>query len=109
MALANKSLKAVAEGERQKRNLLLGVMVVVMSVLLFSFFFGEMGLVHFGKMKEERSKAQIEIVALKRENSQLLYEIEALKADPFYIELLARDRLGLARPGDLTYEFHLRQ
>ncbi len=106
MALANKSLKILATRIKQKRHLFLGLMLFVIGSLLFSFFFGEMGLIHFQKMRAAKWQARMEVKALKKENDRLLYEIQALKSDPLYIELLARDRLGLSRPGDFTYEFY---
>ncbi len=105
MLLQNKSLKKIASDKKKKRRLILAVMLFTLCSLLFSFFFGEMGLVHFNKMNNVKQKAQLEIKALERENGRLLHEIEGLKYDPFYVELLARDRLGMSKKGELIYEF----
>ncbi len=105
MPIRNKSLKEIASGYKKIRRALLFGMVFMIGSLLFSFFFGEMGLVHFFKMKRVRQELHHELKTLETENSRLLGEIEALKTDLFYIETLARDRLGFVREGERVYEF----
>ena len=42
--------------------------------------------------------------ALRRENQLLRSEIDALKSDSFAVELLAREKLNLVRPGETVYQ-----
>ncbi len=44
---------------------------------------------------------------LRETNESLRSEIKALKEDPFYIEKIARDHLGLTKPGEIVY--HIRR
>ena len=41
---------------------------------------------------------------LKRKNRLLRNEIDALKSDPFAVEILAREKLNLVRPGETVYQ-----
>ena len=36
---------------------------------------------------------------------QLTQEVHSLKTDPAYMERIARDKLGLARPGEIVYYY----
>lgn len=61
-----------------------------------------------GLMAMHRSKAQIEAIQsrlakLDQENRDLQQRIQNLKTDPSTIEKIARDRMGLARPGELIF------
>jgi len=54
------------------------------------------------KNKEEINSLQKELKVLKSTNKKLEYEIRRMKSDA-YIEILAREQLGLAKPGEETY------
>ncbi len=41
---------------------------------------------------------------LKNENEKLHKEIDSLKSDPFAVEILAREKLNLVRPGETVYQ-----
>ncbi len=109
MPTSNKSLKSIAAWHKKKRQLILACLLFMTISLLFSFFFGEMGFIHFSKMKRALHQSETEIHAIERENDRLIQEIEALKTDASYIEKIARDRLGLIKKGETTYEFYNRQ
>lgn len=80
--------------------------LVVNGYLLLSLLFGEMGLLKFIKMKQTHSRIRQENRALRGENEDLSRRIEMLKTDSDTIEQIARDRLGLAKKGELIYEFY---
>lgn len=77
----------------------------VNSYLLLSFLFGDMGTLKAIKLKKTYAQLRQEIAYLKKENERLSGRIKALKTDPYTIESLARNQLGLARRGELIYEF----
>lgn len=52
------------------------------------------------RTKEEEIKKQIE--ALKKENEQIKAELERM-SDQEYIEKLAREKLGLIKPGEIMF------
>lgn len=54
------------------------------------------------KNKEEINNLQNELKVLESKNKKLEYEIRRMKSDA-YIEVLAREQLGLAKPGEETY------
>lgn len=76
---------------------------LIFCLLLLQDVFGAHGL-----MAMHRSKAQIEAIQAKldkldQENRDLQQRIQNLKTDPSAIEKIARDRMGLARPGELIF------
>lgn len=80
--------------------------LVVNGSLLLSLLFGEMGLLKFMKMKQTYARIRRENQAIQEENERLGRRIKMLKTDPDAIEQIARDRLGLAKEGELIYEFY---
>jgi len=73
--------------------------------LLVSFIFGEMGVVKYSRMKLQYRSVNQEIAALRQANVQLSQEVRSLKTDAAYLERIARDKLGLARPGEIVYYY----
>ena len=60
----------------------------------------------FSKMQELRQKNadyQEKIVNLKVKNTQLMEERHLLQNDPLYLEKVAREKMGLARQGEVVY------
>jgi len=91
--------------ETHKRHVLLLVAAIAGIYFLSSFIFGEMGLVKYYRMKQQHDSLQEETGRLKEENVRLLRDVRALKSDPALIEQIARDKLGLARPGEIVYYY----
>lgn len=67
--------------------------------------FGERGLVEVYSLKHKVSATSEEISSYEQKNKELLERIDKLKHDPFTIEQIAREELGLVRPGETVYEF----
>ena len=72
---------------------------------LWSLIMGEMGIVKYSRMKAQERSLRAEITHLKQDNLRLLQEVRDLKHDPAYLERLARDKIGLARPGEIVYYY----
>ncbi len=106
MALQNKSFKALAHRQKKKYQIALAVMLFAICSMVFSFFFGEMGLFNFSKMQQALGKSQKEIDLLVVSNQQLLHDIEGFRTDPLYVESIARERLGFVKKGEIVYEFY---
>jgi cell division protein FtsB len=88
-------------GRRRKYlNLLLGFVTVV---LLVDALVGEEGLMDRLRAREEYEKASAELAALRRENARMREEKQRLQNDPAMIEGIAREELGLIRPGELLF------
>ncbi len=43
---------------------------------------------------------------IEKENQTLRTEIKSFHSDPAYIEKVARDELGMVRPGEVIYQFN---
>ena len=80
------------------------------AVLLVLYFVvtrivGEMGAVKYYRMKAQYHALTEDIAKLKQDNAMLMKEVSALKNDPDYLERVARDKLGFARPGEIVYYY----
>jgi cell division protein FtsB len=97
-------LKAMSVTEKirgllfQYRGVLLGLLVLV---LVVHDIFGTHGYLAMRRTEKEIKKVQAGLEQLNKENLQLEEEVIELKTDPHKIEKIARDELGLARPGEV--------
>ncbi|MDH4161141.1 MAG: septum formation initiator family protein [Nitrospirota bacterium] len=88
-----------------RKKLVIAAAVVAGIALLWSLVMGEMGLVKYLRMKNQENALRVEIDHLTQDNRRLLQEVKALKYDAAYLERLARDKIGLARPGEIVYYY----
>jgi cell division protein FtsB len=56
------------------------------------------------RAQKEVARLQEEIRQLNEENARLASEVSALKSDPRIIERIAREEMGLSRPGELIFK-----
>ncbi len=89
----------------QGRKLIVAAAVLFALYLIANFIFGEMGVIKYYRMKSQYNSLTRDISTLKQENAKLAREVRALKSDPNHIEQIARDKLGLARPGEIVYYY----
>jgi cell division protein FtsB len=89
----------------RRRRLVLAVAAVAACYFLATSIFGEMGVVKYYRMKARATSLAVEIDGLTTENDRLTMEVRALRSDPAYLERLARDKLGLARQGEIVYYY----
>ncbi|MFN2443236.1 MAG: septum formation initiator family protein [Thermoanaerobaculia bacterium] len=80
--------------------LLSGVLTIV---FLVSFIFSEEGIAELRDARMRVDSLRTEVERLQRENDQLQGEIESLRASDFAVEKIAREDLGMSRPGELIY------
>ncbi|HEU0369232.1 MAG TPA: septum formation initiator family protein [Candidatus Acidoferrum sp.] len=77
----------------------------LLGICVFGLFlhdiFGTHGFLAMRRTKQEIERVQGEIARLNKENTELSQEVKALKSDPHKIESIARDELGLAKPGEV--------
>ena len=76
-------------------------------VLLLGIFsaVGERGLVPLYRLARTRADLEREIARLRETNAHLTEEIRSLREDPGRVEAIAREELGLVRPGEAVYDF----
>ena len=73
--------------------------------LLFNYLFGDMGLIQGYRQRDLRGRLQQEVQTLRRANDRLAADIGDLRHDPYRIEQIAREDLGLSRPGEILFMF----
>jgi cell division protein FtsB len=81
-------------------------------LLTLSFFvlvfivaiFHENGILTVNKFERELIEFDVSNKTLKQKNQNLRFQIEALKSDPLSIEILAREKLNMIRPGETVYK-----
>ncbi len=97
----------VDRGSRNARRKTVFVVAGILlgGYLLASFALGEMGLVKYFRMKAQYGALSEEIARLRQDNAVLMKDVRSLRSDPACIERIARDKLGLARPGEIVYYY----
>jgi cell division protein FtsL len=79
--------------------------ILFLLYLLVTRVMGEMGVVKYYRMRAQRTALTEQIAQLKQDNGRLRKEVSSLKGDSAYLERVARDKLGLARPGEIVYYY----
>jgi cell division protein FtsB len=85
---------------RHNLNWLLGA---ALALLLLQDIFGTHGLIAMRRSQQEAAGVQKEISQMDEENQRLEEHVKALKSDPAAIERIAREEMGLARPGEYIF------
>ncbi len=73
-------------------------------VVLLGDIFSTHGFLAMQRTQREIEQVSKEIQQLTEDNRKLAGEVKALKTDPKAIERIAREEMGLARPGELIYK-----
>jgi cell division protein FtsB len=76
---------------------------LIFCLLVLQDVFGTHGLMAMHRSKAQIDAIQSKLAKLDEENRDLQQRIQNLKTDPSTIEKIARDRMGLARPGELIF------
>ena len=77
------------------------ILILGVFALFLHDIFGAHGFLAMRRTKFEIERVQKDINRLAKENAELSDEVKSLKTDPHKIESIARDELGLAKPGDV--------
>ena len=80
------------------------VLFVVLVLLCVHDIFGDHGFIAMGRTRKEIEQMRGDITRLNDENRALSSQVTALKSDPRMIEQIARDEMGLARPGEMIFK-----
>jgi cell division protein FtsB len=86
---------------RQNARQILGL---ALFALLVHDVFGAHGLIAMRRTQKEIQQIQEQIGKIADENKSLSSQITSLKSDPKAIERIAREEMGLARPGELIFK-----
>ncbi len=79
-------------------------LAVALTLLLLQDVFGTHGVLAMRRAQKEASAAQQEIDQINQENQQLQDRVKSLKNDPAAIERIAREEMGLAKPGEYIFK-----
>lgn len=79
-------------------------LAIGLSLLLLQDVFGTHGLVAMRHSQQQAAAAQKEIDQLNQENLDMQNRVKSLKSDPAAIERIAREEMGLARPGEYIFK-----
>jgi cell division protein FtsB len=88
-------------GLRRKAATLASIILVV--ALVVGSLFGDRGFLQLMRQQQRAETLARELEELRVENRRLASEIVALRSDPRAIERLAREELGLSRPGETVF------
>ena len=87
-----------------RRVVFLAVAAAALAVLIGTAI-GDRGYLEVRRRRAAHEELRTEVARLNAENAALMADIRALRTDPYAIEKLARERLGYARPGEVTHLF----
>jgi cell division protein FtsB len=88
-------------GLRRKAVVLSSVLLLI--ALVVGAMFGDRGILHLITQRQRADALRQELETLREENLRLYAEIRELRTDPRAVERLAREELGLARPGETVF------
>src|SRR5688572_25171004 len=87
----------------RRRRTLQMLLVFVTLVLVINALVGERGLTQTLRARKQHQELVTAIERLRAENTRLRDEARRLRSDPGTIEALARQELGLIKPGELLF------
>jgi len=80
----------------------------ILGLALFALFvhdiFGTHGFIAMRRTQKEIDDIRTQIGRINTENKSLTDQVNALKTDPKAIERIAREEMGLARPGEMIFK-----
>ena len=79
--------------------------VLILVALAVASLVGNRSLIRLYWMHQTKATLEREIAQFTANNAALADEVRALRADPGRVEAIAREELGLVKPGELVYEF----
>lgn len=82
-------------------KLILVFLAALCVTLLGLGIFGDNGILTYRELKKNYVEMQNKVNALEEQNKKLTEEIYLLKNDPDYIERIAREELGMIKPGEV--------
>lgn len=93
-----------ADGVAYLQKHLRQILGLALFALLVHDIFGPHGFIAMRRTQKEIEDIRTQIGKVNAENKSLSDEVNALKTDPESIERIAREEMGLARPGELIFK-----
>ncbi len=92
-------------GERSVLRRHLRLVVLLLLALVVASVVGKRSVIRLYQMHQEKLVLEREIEQLGTANAALAEEVRQFRTDPSKVESLAREELGLVKPGETVYEF----
>jgi cell division protein FtsB len=80
------------------------ILAIALFALLIHDVFGPHGFIAMRRTQKEIEQIQEQIGKINDENKSLTDQVNSLKTDPKSIERIAREEMGLARPGEMIFK-----
>lgn len=87
--------------KKYKGTLTAGVVALVLFVI--AAVYGDHGLMHLLRLRNDQQQLEHTAFMLQQRNEHLRQQIRRLQSDDWYLEKLARERLGLVKKGEIIY------
>jgi cell division protein FtsB len=105
--LRGRRAQAPVAGPSPLRNRILNyVLAFVGVILVVDSLVGDKGFLETLRARRQYAEVSAALAAKRQENAHLRDEIRRLKEDPASVEAIAREELGLIRPGELLFIVH---
>ncbi len=94
-------------GPSPLRNRILNyVLALITVVLVVDALVGDKGLLETIRARRQFAGVEAALAATRQENARLREQVRRLKEDPASVEAIAREELGLIRPGEMLFIVH---
>jgi cell division protein FtsB len=80
------------------------ILGIALFALLVHDVFGPHGFIAMRRTQKEIDQIREQIVKMNEQNKSLTDQVTSLKSDPQSIERIAREEMGLARPGEMIFK-----
>ena len=86
---------------RRHGRIILGIALLL---VIIHDMFGAHGYMAMRRTQKQIEQLRLEVDRLNKENTDLADQVQSLRTDPKAIERIAREDMGLARPGELIFK-----
>ncbi len=90
---------AAGDQDLRKKLIVVGVAFLFL-ITIFTVIFGKKGVMEIHRARKQLAVLQTELAGLEAQRDKLEKEIIRLEKDPRSVERTAREKLGLAAPGE---------
>jgi cell division protein FtsB len=87
------------------RRIVVFVVAALALAVLIGTAMGDRGFLEARRRRAEGAQLLKEVDRLNAEDAALMAQVTALKAAPYAVEKIAREKLGYAKPGEVIYLF----
>lgn len=91
--------------ERNKPLFLFGASLLFFMFVTATAYYKRNGLKDLQRLEVAIAEIKLEIKEVEQENARYRHELDSLNYSNAYVEAIARESLGLVKPGEVVYEF----